>query len=310
MTREHQPSLMVSLGGLVLNNPVLVASGTFGYGEEYAGVVDLNRLGAVVVKGLSLKPRTGYPTPRLYETPSGMLNAIGLENVGVEAFIQEKLPFLRQFKTRVIANIFGETVEEYQEVANRLDGIEGVHALEVNISCPNVKKGGLSFGSDPRATFEVLSAVRQTTRLPLIAKLSPNVTDITEFARAAKAAGVDAVSLINTLVGMAIDIEAQHPVLSAVTGGLSGPAIRPIAVRMVWEVARSVDLPIIGMGGIVSAEDAIEFLLAGASAVAVGTANFMNPRASIDVLEGIRAFLIKKGYEDIRQLVGAAWKQS
>lgn len=308
MNPETEPRLSVNLGGLTLENPVMVASGTFGYGEEYASVIDLNRLGAVVVKGLSLKPRQGYPPPRLCETPSGMLNAIGLENVGVEAFIHEKLPFLRQFKTRVVANIFGETIEEYQEVARRLDHIEGIHALEVNISCPNVKKGGISFGSDPRATFDVLSAVRKATRLPLIAKLSPNVTDITEFALAAKTASVDVISLVNTLVGMVIDIRNQRPVLSAMSGGLSGPAIRPIAVRMVWEVAHAVDLPVIGMGGVTCAEDAIEFFLAGATAVAIGTANFMDPRTSIKVLEGIRSYLVKHGYEDIHQIIGITQK--
>jgi dihydroorotate dehydrogenase (NAD+) catalytic subunit len=309
MSTATEPRLSVNLGGLGLENPVMVASGTFGYGEEYASALDLNRLGAVVVKGLSLKPRQGYPPPRLCETPSGMLNAIGLENVGVEAFIHEKLPFLRQFKTKVVANIFGETIEEYQEVARRLDGVEGIHALEVNISCPNVKKGGISFGSDPRATFDVLSGVRKTTRLPLIAKLSPNVTDITEFALAAKTASVDVISLVNTLVGMAIDIHTQRPVLSAMTGGLSGPAIRPIAVRMVWEVSHAVDIPVIGMGGIARAEDAIEFFLAGATAVAIGTANFMDPITSIKVLEGIRSYLVKQGYEDIHQIIGAGRKR-
>ncbi|MCI0529811.1 MAG: dihydroorotate dehydrogenase [Nitrospira sp.] len=309
MSPVTEPRLSVNLGGLTLENPVMVASGTFGYGEEYASVIDLNRLGAVVVKGLSLKPRQGYPAPRLCETPSGMLNAIGLENVGVETFVHEKLPFLRQFKTRVVVNIFGETIEEYQEVARRLDGVEGVHALEVNISCPNVKKGGISFGSDPRATFDVLSAVRQTTRLPLIAKLSPNVTDITEFALAAKTASVDVISLVNTLVGMVIDIQTQRPVLSALTGGLSGPAIRPVAVRMVWEVVHAVDLPVIGMGGITCAEDAIEFFMAGATAVAIGTANFIDPTTSIKVLEGIQSYLLKNGYEDIHQIIGITKKQ-
>lgn len=308
MSRGRQLSLSVNVGGLLLENPVMVASGTFGYGEEYASAIDLNCLGAVVVKGLSLKPREGYPRPRLCETPSGMLNAIGLENIGVDAFIRDKLPFLKRFKTRVVANIFGETIEEYQEVARRLE-VEGVHALEVNISCPNVKKGGISFGSDPRATFEVLSAVRKTVRLPVIAKLSPNVADIREFAQAAKAASVNAVSLVNTLVGMVIDVNTQRPLLSAVSGGLSGPAIRPIAVRMVWEVARSVDLPIIGMGGITCAEDAIEFFLAGATAVAIGTANFINPRASVQILEGIQSYLTKWGYHDIRQIIGAARTQ-
>ena len=310
MNRDSEPRLSVNLGGLELENPVVVASGTFSYGEEYASAIDLNQLGAVVVKGLSLKPRQGYPPPRLCETPSGMLNAIGLENVGVETFIHEKLPFLRQFKTRVIANIFGETLEEYQEVAKRLDGIEGVHALEVNISCPNVKKGGISFGSDPRATFEVLSEVRKMTHLPLIAKLSPNVTDITEFALAAKAARVNALSMVNTLIGMVIDIHTQRPLLSAMTGGLSGPAIRPVAVRMVWEAAQVVDLPIIGMGGITCAEDALEFLLAGASAVAIGTANFINPQTSIEVLKGIQSYLVKNEYHDIRQIIGAAKNRS
>jgi dihydroorotate dehydrogenase (NAD+) catalytic subunit len=310
VSRDSEPLLAVNLGGLELKNPVMVASGTFGYGEEYASTIDLNELGAVVVKGLSLKPRLGYSPPRLCETPSGMLNAIGLENVGVETFIHEKLPFLRQFNTRVIANIFGETIEEYQEVAKRLDGIEGVHALEVNISCPNVKKGGLSFGSDPRATFEVLSAVRKMTHLPLIAKLSPNVSDITEFALAAKAALVNAVSMVNTLVGMVIDVHAQRPLLSAMTGGLSGPAIRPVAVRMVWDTAHVVDLPIIGMGGIAHAEDALEFILAGASAVAIGTANFINPQTSIEVLKGIRSYLVKNRYHDIRQIIGAAKNRS
>ena len=306
MDGRRQLSLSVNVGGLLLENPVMVASGTFGYGEEYASAIDLNRLGAVVVKGLSPRPREGYPPPRLCETPSGMLNAIGLENIGVEAFIREKLPFLRRFKTRVVANIFGETIEEYQEVAKRLDEVEGVHALEVNISCPNVKKGGMSFGSDPRATFEVLSAVRKTVRLPVIAKLSPNVADIREFALAAKAASVNAISLVNTLVGMVIDVNTQRPLLSAISGGLSGPAIRPIAVRMVWEVARSVDLPIIGMGGITRAEDAIEFLLAGATAIAVGTANFINPRAPVQILEGIQSYLAKREYHDIHQIIGAA----
>ena len=300
--------LSVNLGGLVLDNPVIAASGTYGYGEEYASTIDLNRLGAVAIKGLSLNPRRGNMPPRLCETPSGMLNAIGLENIGVDAFIQEKLPFLRRYRTHIIANIFGETIEEYEAVAGKLDAAEGVHALEVNISCPNVKKGGMSFGSDPKAVFDVLSAVRRSTHLPVIAKLSPNVTDITEIARAAKAASVDALSLVNTVVGMVIDIETQRPLLSSVKGGLSGPAIRPIAVRMVWEVSEAVDLPIIGMGGIVSGEDAVEFFLAGAGAVAVGTANFMNPIAPLQILEGIRRYLRKRGIRDIRQIVGAAKK--
>lgn len=308
MSGEKPLGLSVKLGGLELENPVMVASGTWGYGEEYASLVDLNRLGAVVVKGLSIKPRQGYPPPRLCETPSGMLNAIGLENVGVEAFIQEKLPFLRRYRTRVIVNIFGETLDEYREVAEKLDKAPGVHALEVNISCPNVKKGGMSFGGGPQEAFEVLSAVKKSTRLPVIAKLSPNVRDIAEIARSARAASVDALSLINTVMGMAIDIDAQRPLLSSGKGGLSGPAIRPIAIRMVWEVAEAVDLPIIGMGGIVGGEDAVEFLLAGASAVAIGTANFMNPVAPLEVLEGIRSYMRRKGLQDIEQIIGAARK--
>ena len=299
------PNLSVDFAGIKLKNPVLTASGTFGYGEEYADFVDLNRLGGVIVKGISLKPIAGNPPPRIWETPSGMLNAIGLENPGVEVFLREKLPFLRQYDTAVIVNIFGCSVDDYLAVAERLDGAEGVSGIEVNISCPNVKAGGMAFGTDVKATFELLSTVRKATRLPLIAKLSPNVTDVTDFAKAARDAGCDGLSLINTLLGMAIDVRTGKPRLANCTGGLSGPAIRPVAVRMAWQVARAVSLPIIGMGGIVTAEDALEFILAGASAVAVGTANFMNPRATLDVLDGIEAFLAEyrpgvTGIEDIR----------
>jgi len=299
------PNLSVDFAGIKLKNPVLTASGTFGYGEEYADFVDLNRLGGVIVKGISLKPIAGNPPPRIWETPSGMLNAIGLENPGVEVFLREKLPFLRQYDTAVIVNIFGCSVDDYLAVAERLDGAEGVSGIEVNISCPNVKAGGMAFGTDVKATFELLSTVRKATRLPLIAKLSPNVTDVTDFAKAARDAGCDGLSLINTLLGMAIDVRTGKPRLANCTGGLSGPAIRPVAVRMAWQVARAVSLPIIGMGGIVTAEDALEFILAGASAVAVGTANFMNPRAALDVLDGIEAFLAEyrpgvTGIEDIR----------
>ena len=299
------PNLSVDFAGIKLKNPVLTASGTFGYGEEYADFVDLNRLGGVIVKGISLKPIAGNPPPRIWETPSGMLNAIGLENPGVEVFLREKLPFLRQYDTAVIVNIFGCSVDDYLAVAERLDGAEGVSGIEVNISCPNVKAGGMAFGTDVKATFELLSTVRKATRLPLIAKLSPNVTDVTDFAKAARDAGCDGLSLINTLLGMAIDVRTGKPRLANCTGGLSGPAIRPVAVRMAWQVASAVSLPIIGMGGIVTAEDALEFILAGASAVAVGTANFMNPRAALDVLDGIEAFLAEyrpgvTGIEDIR----------
>ena len=297
-------SLAVELGPLKLKNPVLTASGTFGYGEEYAKYYSLNRLGGITVKGLSLAPRQGNPPPRICETPSGMLNAVGLQNVGVEDFIRYKLPFLKRYDIKVIVNIFGGTIEEYEAVAARLDRVEGVHAIEVNISCPNVRRGGMSFGNDLDATYDVLRAVRGATGLPVIAKLSPNVADVSPFAERAARAGVDALSLINTLLGMAIDVRTRRPRLANVTGGLSGPAIRPVAVRAVWQAHRAVGLPIIGMGGIMTGEDAIEFILAGASAVAVGTANFINPTAAPDVVEGIRKYLLDYGIDDVRQLVG------
>jgi dihydroorotate dehydrogenase (NAD+) catalytic subunit len=303
---SQSPNLTVDLGGgLILKTPVVAASGTFGYGEEYAGVLDLNRLGAVAVKGLSLEPRSGNPEPRLIETPSGLLNAIGLANVGLDAFVSQKLPFLRRFDVKVIVNIFGGTIEEFEVLAQRLSDAGGVHALEVNVSCPNVKQGGISFGQSLSAVFEVVRAVRRRTHLPTIVKLSPNVTDIAEVAKAAHAGGATAVSLINTLVGMAIDVETRRPKLAAWTGGLSGPAIRPVAVRMVWEVSKAVPIPILGMGGIACGEDAVEFLLAGASAVAVGTANFMSPRATIDVLDGLIRYMGRHQIHDVRQLVGA-----
>jgi len=300
-----KPNLSVDFAGIKLKNPVLTASGTFGYGEEYAEFVDLNRLGGVIVKGVSLKAIQGNPPPRIWETPSGMLNAIGLENPGVDVFIERKLPYLRQFDTAVIVNVFGYSLEEYVGVVERLDGVLGVSGLEVNISCPNVKAGGIMFGTNVKAAYELLSAVRRATRLPIIAKLSPNVTDITEFACAARDAGCDGISLINTLLGMAIDVRGRRPRLANCTGGLSGPAIRPVAVRMVWQTARSVQLPIIGMGGIMTGEDAIEFILAGASAVAVGTANFIDPRATLNVIEGIETFLREQGLDDIKSLIGA-----
>ena len=303
---KTKPDLSVDFAGIKLKNPVLTASGTFGYGEEFADFVDLNELGGVIVKGVSLKPIRGNPPPRIWETPSGMLNAIGLENPGVDVFIERKMPYLRQFDTAVIVNVFGYSVEEYIGVVERLDDVSGISGLEVNISCPNVKAGGIVFGTNVKAAFELLSVLRGRTKLPLIAKLSPNVTDITEFARAAKDAGCDGLSLINTLLGMAIDVRCQRPRLANCTGGLSGPAIRPVAVRMVWQTARSVSLPIIGMGGIVTAEDALEFILAGASAIAVGTANFVNPRATVDVARGLNSFLAEQGIERIRDLVGRA----
>lgn len=297
-------NLAVTIGKLKLRNPVMTASGTFGYGEEYSEFIDLNRLGAVVVKGLSLKPKEGNPPQRIVETPAGMLNAIGLQNIGVDAFLREKLPFLRKFNTSVIVNFFGDSIEEYVETARRLSSAEGIHGLEMNISCPNKEAGWCIFGTDPRVTYNVVSSVRKATALPLIVKLSPNVTDIALMAKRAEDAGADAVSLINTLTGMAIDIYSRRPKLGNITGGLSGPAIKPIALRMVWEVWKAVNIPIIGMGGVMNAADAIEFLLAGASAVAVGTANFINPAATIGIIEGIEAFMMKNEMTDVKELIG------
>jgi dihydroorotate dehydrogenase (NAD+) catalytic subunit len=304
----EKPNLSIDFAGIKLKNPVLTASGTFGYGQEYEEFVDLNKLGGVIVKGVSLKAIKGNPPPRIWETPSGMLNAIGLENPGVDVFLNEKLPYLRKFDTAVIVNVFGYSLEEYVGVVERLDGVPGVSGLEVNISCPNVKAGGIVFGTNVTSAFDLLSAVRKATKLPLIAKLSPNVTDITEFAKAAQDAGCDGLSLINTLLGMAIDVRCMKPRLANCTGGLSGPAIRPVAVRMVWQVAKSVRIPIIGMGGIVTGEDAMEFILAGASAVAVGTANFINPRATLDVITGIESLMLEQGVTDIKDLIGKVAK--
>jgi dihydroorotate dehydrogenase (NAD+) catalytic subunit len=285
--------LRVNLAGLQLKNPVMVASGTFGYGEEFAEFFDLSLLGAIMVKGVSLKPWEGNPTPRTAETPAGMLNAIGLQNPGVEAFINEHLPFLSGYDTKIIVNIVGKSVEEYAEVAGILDKT-GVDAVEINISCPNIKQGGIQFGTDPQLASQVVSAVKSATSKPVITKLSPNVGDIILMAKAVEEAGTDIISLINTLQGMAIDIHTRKPKLANTFGGLSGPAVRPIAVRMVWQVYESVNVPIIGMGGIVHGEDAIEFILAGAGAVAVGTANFLHPLAAIRVLEGIQDYLQKE----------------
>lgn len=294
----------VNIGKLRLKNPVMTASGTFGYGEEYAEFIDLGRLGAVVVKGLSPRPKEGNPPPRVVETAAGMLNAIGLQNIGIERFIDEKLPFLRTYDTSVIVNFFGDSVDEYVSAAEMLSAAEGVHGLEMNISCPNKQAGWCIFGTDPKVTFEVVSAVRKTTSLPLIVKLSPNVTDIAVMARAAEDAGADALSLINTITGMAVDIKTRRPKLANVTGGLSGPAIKPVAVRMVYEVYKSAKVPLIGMGGIMSADDAIEFIVAGASAVAVGTANFVDPRATIGIIDGIIDYMEREGIEDIGSLTG------
>jgi dihydroorotate dehydrogenase (NAD+) catalytic subunit len=299
------PDLRIRLGSLELENPVMTASGTFGYGEEFDSFVDLNILGAIVVKGISLKPRPGNPPPRVVETASGMLNAIGLENVGVENFIDNKLPYLKELATKVVVNILGDSIEEYGILAERLEGVDGIHALEVNISCPNVKKGGVAFGTIPVMAHEVTKAVRKKTALPLIVKLSPNVTDITEIAKAVEDGGADGVSLINTLLGMAIDINSRRPKLANIVGGLSGPAIKPVALRMVWQVAQSVKIPVIGIGGITTAEDAIEFLLAGATAVQIGTANFINPRATVEVIHGIKKYLVDSQLESVRNIIGA-----
>jgi len=296
--------LEVFIGKLKLANPIMTASGTFGYGGEYAEFIDLNRLGAVVVKGLSLKPKEGNPTPRIVETPSGMLNSIGLQNIGIESFIKEKMPFLRQFSTKVIVNFFGDTIEEYVEAAERLSCVDGVHGLEMNISCPNKQAGWSIFGTDPKVTHDVVTAVRKKTGLPLIVKLSPNVTDIAMMARVAEDAGADAVSVINTLTGMAIDIHTRKPKLANVRGGLSGPAIKPVAVRMVYEVKQAVKIPIIGLGGIMNADDAIEFIIAGATAVAVGTANFINPMATMEILDGMIEYMKIHQIEDIGSLTG------
>ena len=300
------PHLTVDLGGgLVLKNPIIAASGMFGYGEEYAGVLDLNRLGAIVVKGLSIEPRAGNPAPRLIETPSGMLNAIGLQNVGLDAFLKEKLPFLRRYDTKVIVNILGATIEEYEVLAERLSVADGVHAIEVNVSSPNAKQGGMLFGQSAETLFLVATAVRRRTNLPMIVKLSPNVTNIVDMAKAAHAGGATALSLINTVLGMAIDVDTRRPKLASGTGGLSGPAIRPIAIRMVWETSKAVPIPIIGLGGITCGEDAVEFLLAGATAVAVGTGNFLNPLATVDVLNGLVRYLRRHRIDDVNRLVGA-----
>ncbi len=296
--------MAVSLGRLKLNNPVMTASGTFGYGEEYAGYVDLNKLGAIVVKGLSFKPRLGNPPPRIMETTGGMLNAVGLQNIGVDAFIEEKMPFLRQYDTKVIANIYGETYDDYRKVARKLSSVKGVHALEVNISCPNVKNGGLSFGSDPKIAARVTRAVREETSLPVIVKLTPNVTDIAAIAEAVEKAGADAVSLINTLTGMSVDLKTRKPHLKNITGGLSGPAIKPVALRMVWQVVQSVSIPVIGIGGIMTAEDALEFLVLGAKAVQIGTANFVNPLVTMEVIEGMKNYLAENKIKDINDIIG------
>ncbi len=286
-------------------NRVFVASGTFGYGDETSDLVDPNALGAIVTKSLSWKPRDGNPPRRIVETPSGMLNSIGLANIGVHEFIEKKLPHLRTFRTRIIANIAASSVQEYCDVLELLDRQEGIHAFEINVSCPNVKEGGLNFGTNVAMTREITRKLRALTERPLILKLTPNVTHISEFARAVRDEGADAVSVINTVIGMSVDIRTARPRLSTVTGGLSGPAIKPIAMAKVYEVVKAVDIPVIGMGGIVSADDAVEFLMVGATAVQVGTTNFIDPGASARIAEGIAAFAEARGYADVGALVGS-----
>lgn len=303
--RVKKPNLAVEIAGIKLRNPVMPASGTFGYGEEYAPFLNLEKIGAIVTKGLSLKPKAGNPTPRIAETISGMLNAIGLQNVGIEAFIQHKMPFLRTLNTPVIANFFGNTLEEYGEVAKRLNDIPEIAAGELNISCPNVKQGGIVFGTDPKAASEVVALVRKNLQKPLIVKLTPNVTDITVVARAVEEAGADAIACINTITGMSIDVHTRKPRIANRTGGLSGPAIRPIAVRMVHQVVQTVSVPVIGIGGISRPMDALEFLIVGAKAVQVGTANFVDPSVMQTIIDGIEEFCIDEGIADIHELIGS-----
>jgi len=307
-----KPELSVKIAGVKFSNPVLVASGTFGYGEEYKSLIDLNKLGGIVTKSITLESREGHPPPRTFETSCGMLNAIGLANVGVDEFIKEKLPFLRSLKTRIIVNVAGSTVKEYVEVVKRLNRRSrrsrqrrgGIDMLEINISCPNVKEGGIAFGSKVKSAYECIKAVRKNSSYPIIAKLSPNVTDIVEIAHAVEKAGADAISLINTLVGMAIDREKMRPVLANITGGLSGPAIKPVALAMVWKVAKAVSVPVIGIGGIMNAADALEFILAGASMIQVGTANFVDPQTSIKIVNGLSEYCTQKKIKKITDLVG------
>ena len=300
-----KPDMTVEIAGIKMRNPVMTASGTFGYGEEFAGYMNLESIGAMITKGLSLKPKAGNNTPRIVETPGGMLNAIGLQNVGIEAFISKKMPFLKGVNTPVIVNLYGNSLEEYGELASRIDEIDGVAGVEVNISCPNVKQGGIVFGTDPAAASQVVALVRKSTTKPLIVKLSPNVTDVVTMAKACVDAGAEALSLINTLTGMAIDLNSRRPVLANITGGLSGPAIKPVALRMVWQVAKSVKVPIIGIGGIMNAIDALEFILAGATAVQVGTANFLSPAASQEIAAGMEKWLAENGVGGVRELAGA-----
>ncbi|MBR4381517.1 MAG: dihydroorotate dehydrogenase [Bacteroidaceae bacterium] len=297
--------LSVNIGKLELKNPVLTASGTFGYGEEFADFIDLTRLGGFIVKGTTLHPREGNPYPRMAETPMGMLNAVGLQNKGVHHFVEHIYPRLKHLDTNVIVNVSGSSVEDYSETAAIIDELPKIPAIELNISCPNVKHGGMTFGVHPEAAAEVVSAVRKAYHKTLIVKLTPNVTDITEIAKAVEGAGADSVSLINTMLGMAIDAERRKPLLSTVTGGLSGPCVKPVALRMVWQVAKAVKVPVVGLGGIMNATDAIEFLLAGATAVELGTANFIDPAVTVKVVDGINEYLDRHGFKSVKEIIGA-----
>jgi dihydroorotate dehydrogenase (NAD+) catalytic subunit len=302
---NHFPDLSVTIAGIGMKNPVMTASGTFGYAKEFKEIVDLNRIGAIVVKGLSLEPSPGNPPPRIAETPCGMLNAIGLENVGIDAFVRDKLPFLKTLSAPVLVNIYGKTVGEYGELAARLQTCGGIAGIEVNISCPNVTCGGMAFGVDPAAVRQVVGTVRKNTSLPMVVKLSPNVSDITVIAQSAIDAGADALSLINTLAGMAVDVRTRKPRIANIIAGLSGPAIKPVALRMVWETARISTVPVIGIGGIMTAEDALEFLIVGASAVQVGTANFVNPTAVTEIIDGIGQFMIENNITCLSEIIGS-----
>jgi len=290
---------------MILKNPVIVSSGTFGFGEEFEDFFDLNHLGAIISKGISLKPMVGNPPPRIFETEGGMINSIGLQNPGFQAFIKNKLPYYRNLKTHLIINFFGKSQNEYIELAGRFDSIPGISGLEMNISCPNIKRGGIVFGTDPRMAYRLVQAVRKATTLTLIVKLSPNVTDIALMAKSVEEGGADAVSLVNTFKAMAINIHTRKPELGNMIGGLSGPAIKPIALRMVWEVSQAVNIPTIGMGGIMNAEDAIEFILVGASAIQIGTANLINPKTGIEVIHGIKKYLAQNEINHIQKLIGA-----
>ena len=300
----RNPNLSVTIGKIRLKNPVIVASGTFGFGEEYKDFFNLNQLGAIIPKGISLNPMIGNRPPRIFETEGGIINSIGLQNPGFQNFISDKLPYLRKIKTHILINFFGNTQKEYADLARRFDEVPGVSGLEMNISCPNVKQGGILFCSEPRMTYRLVYAVRKSTKLPLIVKLSPNVTDIALMAKTSEEGGADAVSLVNTFKAMAINIHSRKPELGNVIGGLSGPAIKPIALRMVWEASHTIKIPIIGMGGIMRAEDAIEFILAGASAIQIGTANLVNPRTGIEVIDGIKKYLIENRINRVQKLIG------